>query len=63
MLLYCIIMWLMGLGVFTQIYRIEKEAKLFKSSDLIGYTIVWIAMPLVLPIIVGWKLTEDYEAK
>ena len=64
MLLYCLIVWLIGIGLFIGIYNKEKEAGLFKPSDVWGYFWVWLVLPTVLPIIIGIAAADTYyEAK
>lgn len=61
MLIYCIITWLMGIGIFIQIRKKEKLAKLYKKSDNWAYLLVWLFMPVLLPLIIGLGLGEAYE--
>ena len=62
MLLYLIISYLIGLGAFIKIFLEEKKAGVFKKSDLLAYFVVWLFIPIAIPIYLGGYIMKDYKA-
>ncbi len=61
MILYCIITWLMGIGIAHSFK--EQDKKSGKKSNILT-TIAFISTtPLVLPIILGMMLGDYFEEK